>query len=174
MPDSKVMNEVMQLKQTPPKLPLTPEERAHLRAFKVKLKDICTLNAAQLSDMLEITHERANMLRGLAMFQSVPSIGPKVAARVVDMGYYSLDEIKDIDGADFIDRMEAHFGYWEDPCLEDALRCLVHHANHPGSERIWPDFTEERKKYREQYGYPASRPVPAWYEHREGEASKLK
>jgi len=157
------------LKQTPPKLPLTLEERAHLRAFKVKLNDIATLDTVQLSQMLEITRERANMLKGLAMFQSVPSIGPKVAARVVGMGYYSLDEIKDLDGADFIDRMEVHLGYWEDPCLEDALRCLVHHANHPGSERQWPDFTEERKKYREQFGYPATRPAAAWYEHRGSE-----
>ena len=109
------------MKQTPPKLPLTPEERAHLRAFKVKLNDIANLDTAQLSQMLEITRERANMLKGLAMFQSVPSIGPKVAARVVDMGYYSLDEIKDLDGADFIDKMEVHLGYWEDPCLEDGL-----------------------------------------------------
>ncbi|WP_376771838.1 helix-hairpin-helix domain-containing protein [Paenibacillus rhizosphaerae] len=160
------------LKQTPPKLPLTPEERAHLKSFKAKLNDIAALDAAQLSQMLEITRERAHMLKGLAMFQSVPSIGPKVAARVVDMGYYSLDEIKDLDGADFIDRMEAHLGYWEDPCLEDALRCLVHHANHPDSKREWPDFTDERKKYREQFGYPASRPASAWYEHRGSEASQ--
>lgn len=147
-----------------PKLPLTPEEKINLRACKVKLNEIAYLDISQLSHCLQSSCERAKYLRGLAQFQSIPSIGPKVAERVVDLGYYSLEEIKNEDGADLINRLEELFGYWEDPCLEDSLRCIVHHANHPESDKSWFDFTSERKKYREQYGYPATRPTLPWYE----------
>jgi hypothetical protein len=94
----------------------------------------------------------------------IPSIGPKVAQRVIDLGYYSVKEIKNEDGADLINRLEEHYGYWEDPCVEDSLRCIVHYANRPNSEKSWFDFTEERKRYRQEYGYPIERPQLAWYE----------
>ncbi len=55
-------------------------------------------------------------------------------------------------------------GYWVDPCVEDALRCIVYHANNPNSDKCWFDFTEGRKSYRAQNGYPATRPSLAWYE----------
>lgn len=74
---------------------------------------------------------------------------------MLELGYYSLDEIKGENGSDLIDRLEEHYGNWMDPCVEDALRCIVYHANNPNSEKCWFDFTEERKKHRAQYGYPA-------------------
>jgi hypothetical protein len=147
-----------------PKLPLTPEERAKLRACKVKLQDITSMNVLELSSCLDSSIERAKYLRALAEFQMIPSIGPKVAQRVVDLGFYSLEEIKDENGADLINRLEQLYGYWEDPCLEDSLRCIVHHANNPEDNKCWFDFTEERKKYRQQYGYPITRPKLAWHE----------
>ncbi|UOK56513.1 helix-hairpin-helix domain-containing protein [Bacillus sp. OVS6] len=51
-----------------------------------------------------------------------------------------------------------------DPCVEDVMRCVVYHANHPGSDKNWWEFTEDRKKYREIFGYPDDRPVKAWHE----------
>ncbi|MFD1677829.1 helix-hairpin-helix domain-containing protein [Alicyclobacillus fodiniaquatilis] len=48
--------------------------------------------------------------------------------------------------------------------LSDTLRCIVHHANHPDSEKSWFAFTEERKRYRQQFGYPDTRPSRAWHE----------
>jgi hypothetical protein len=82
----------------------------------------------------------------------------------VDLGYYSLDEIKHETGADLISRLEELYGYWMDPCVEVSLRCIVHHANHPDSEKSWYAFTEERKRYRQQNGYPATRPILAWHQ----------
>lgn len=108
--------------------------------------------------------ERAKLLRAFAIFQSVPSIGPRAAQWAIDLGYYSLDEIKQETGHELTNRLEQTYGCWVDPCVEDALRCLVHHANHPTSEKSWFDFTEERKAYRQQYGYPSDRPTRAWYE----------
>ena len=83
---------------------------------------------------------------------------------VIELGFYSLEEIKNEEGANLTNRLEEHFGYWEDPCVEDSLRCIVHHANHPDSEKSWWYFTDERKRYREEYGYPATRPAAPWYE----------
>ncbi|MGX9134342.1 helix-hairpin-helix domain-containing protein [Rummeliibacillus sp. JY-2-4R] len=147
-----------------PKLPLTSEERAKLKACKIKLKDISSMDLSILSQCLEVTMERAKYLRALAIFQTVPSIGPKVAQRVVDLGYNSLSEIKNMKGSELFNRWEEKCEYWEDPCLEDAFRCIVYYANDPESDKSWFDFTEERKNDRKQYGYPDTRPKLAWYE----------
>lgn len=124
------------------------------------------MDVSMLSRYLKSSLERASYLHGMAQFQSIPSIGPKVAQRVVDLGYYSLEEIANKDGSDLINCWEEQCGYWEDPCLEDAFRCIVHHANDPESNKSWFDFTSERKRYREQYGYPATRPTIPWYDKR--------
>jgi hypothetical protein len=152
------------MKISSPKLPLTPKEKVQLKACKINLKEISSMDISQLSKCLHTSFERANYLRGLAQFQLIPSIGLKVAQRVIDLGYYSLKEIKNEDGADLINRLEEYYGYWEDPCVEDSLRCIVHYANYPNSEKSWFDFTEERKRYRQEYGYPIERPQLAWYE----------
>lgn len=152
------------MKKPSPKLPLTSEERANLRKSKVKLNKIASLEAAQLSEYLHSSYERAKYLRALAQFQEVPSIGPKLAQLVTELGYTSLEELKNEEGAGLTNRMEEQFGYWEDPCVEDSLRCIIHHANHPDSEKSWWHFTDERKQYREENGYPDTRPTTPWYE----------
>lgn len=152
------------MKKSSPKLPLTCEERLNLRRCKVKLNEIAHMDTSHLSECLQSSFERAKYLRALAQFQAIPSIGPKLAQWVTEMGYYSVEEIKNEEGADLTNRLEEYFGYWEDPCVEDSLRCMVHHANHPGSEKSWWHFTDERKQYREKNGYPDTRPTTPWYE----------
>lgn len=141
------------------KLPLTIEEKQQLKACKVNIKEIEQMDLLHLIVCLNSSIERANYIRGLAQFQSIPSIGPKIAHRVVEMGYYSLEQIAHKVGSDLINEWEQKSGYREDPCLEDAFRCIVHHANHPRSSKSWFHFTSERKRYREQHGYPDTRPV---------------
>ncbi|WP_168120244.1 helix-hairpin-helix domain-containing protein [Paenibacillus sp. HB172176] len=152
------------MKKAAPKLPLTLEERQLLRREGRTIHEIAGMSPQELSIMLQVPEERARQLRGLAEFQAVPSIGPKVAQRVADMGYHSLQDLAERSGPELIDEWERQCGYWEDPCLEDAYWCLAHHARHPGSERKWHDFTEERKAYRARHGYPAERPTKAWHE----------
>lgn len=152
------------MKTTSPKLPLTPEERSSLRSSKIKLNEISQMDVGVLAKALNSATNRAEYLRGLAIFQSIPSIGPKLAHLVIDLGYYSFEAVKHETGVELTNRAEEQFGYWMDPCVEDSLRCVVHHANHPESDKKWFDFTEERKKYRKQHGYPALRPRIAWYE----------
>lgn len=148
------------------KLPLTLEEKAQLRTSRIKVHDIANMSSVELAQCSGISLERSKYLRALAIFQSIPSIGPKVSQKVVDLGYYSLEEIKNMEGYELINRWEEKCGYWEDPCLEDAFRCIVHHANHLRSDKSWFDFTEERKEYRRQFGYPDTRPHLAWHEVR--------
>lgn len=151
-----------------PKLPLTPEERKRLRASQIKLKELAHLDVIQIADILQVPSERAHYLRALAQFQAIPSIGPKMAEAMVMLGYFSLDEVRDEDGADLLNRYEERMGYWVDPCVEDCFRCIVHHARNPQSTKSWFDFTAERKSYRARYGYPATRPAASWHEKEKG------
>jgi hypothetical protein len=40
----------------------------------------------------------------------------------------------------------------------------VNFANTNDTKKMWWDFTEERKKFRIENGYPKSRPQKAWFE----------
>jgi Pathogenicity locus len=100
----------------------------------------------------------------LAEFQTVPSVGIKFAEDLVFLGYYSLSELKNKDGAKLTDEYELKKGYCTDPCVEDQFRLVVNFANTKDPEKTWWDFTEERKKFRAENGYPKSRPQKSWFE----------
>ncbi|HLQ72428.1 MAG TPA: helix-hairpin-helix domain-containing protein [Bacillota bacterium] len=147
-----------------PVLPLTDVERNSLRKAKIKIGDIHRLEAEQLAHLLSISLKRARMLKGLADFQRVPSIGCKLAEKLVyQLHIFSLEDIKDKQAACVFDDLEKALGVWTDSCVEDQIRCVIYYANHPGSDRKWHDFTEERKDYRMRTGYPEDRPTVAWY-----------
>ncbi|MBD1382170.1 helix-hairpin-helix domain-containing protein [Metabacillus arenae] len=148
-----------------PKLPLTDQERDCLRKNKIRLSAVKNYKEEELAKCLKISQNRAKELIALALFQAIPSIGPKLANWVViDLGYHSFEEIRNCRGEDLTLELEKYYGVWMDPCVEDSIRCIVHHANHPGSKKNWWDFTEERKAYREKHGYPSDRPSKAWHE----------
>lgn len=147
------------------KLPLIDDEKSKLRIAKVKMAEVHRLTKNQMAELLGISNERANILKGLADFQSVPSIGSKLAEKLVfKLNIFSLAEIKDRDGAKLFDELEQQLGVWTDSCVEDQIRCVINFANNPDSKKRWFDFTEERKAYRAQHGFPQNRPEKAWYE----------
>jgi Pathogenicity locus len=146
------------------KLPLTDLEKANLKKHKIKIADILNFAPDELEVLLNATSERAKEIYALAEFQSVPSIGIKFAEDLVFLGYYSLSELKNKDGAKLTDEYELKKGYWVDPCVEDQFRLVIHFANTNDRNKTWWNFTVERKKYRFQNGYPASRPKIAWHE----------
>ncbi|SFA94840.1 Pathogenicity locus [Lentibacillus halodurans] len=150
-----------------PKLPLSVDERANLREAKIKLSDIHELETPELAHVLKTPKKRTRYIKALATFQKIPSIGHKFADTLVEnLGYYSLNELKDKDGAVLLNQLESDLGYWVDRCVEDQIRCVIHHANHPGSTKQWFDFTDERKDFRRINGYPESRPEKAWHSQR--------
>ncbi|QAS54309.1 helix-hairpin-helix domain-containing protein [Halobacillus litoralis] len=153
------------------KIPLTNGEKAKLRKRKMRIAHIPELSIADLAEILEVPEKRAQELKGIAIFQQIPSIGHHLAAKMVhNLGICSLEELKGADGAVLCDRLELEMGVWTDPCVEDQIRCLVHHSEHQDSKMQWHHFTSERKKYRSHYGYPETRPKLAWYELREEHA----
>ncbi|UAL50408.1 MULTISPECIES: helix-hairpin-helix domain-containing protein [Metabacillus] len=153
------------MKQKSPKLPLTDKEREQLRKGKIRLSEIKEMKANKLAALIEVPNERARELIGLAVFQSIPSVGPKLAHNLaVDLGFSALEDVKNRRGEELVHELEKKYGVWMDPCVEDVMRCVVYHANHPGSDKNWWEFTEDRKKYREIFGYPDDRPVKAWHE----------
>jgi hypothetical protein len=146
------------------KLPLTDIEKANLRKNKIKIANILDFATDELEVLLNATTERAKEIYALAEFQTVPSVGIKFAEDLVFLGYYSLTELKHKDGAKLTDEYEQKKGYWIDPCVEDQFRLVVNFANTNDTKKTWWDFTEERKKFRTENGYPKSRPQKAWFE----------
>jgi hypothetical protein len=147
------------------KLPLTDAQRSILRKAKIKISDLNTYNSEQIALILNISDQQAKKLKGLAEFQTVPSIGLKLAEKLVyKLNLQSLEEIKDKNGALLFDELEKKLGVWTDSCVEDQLRCVIHYANNQQSSKKWFDFTEERKAFRKKVGFPENRPKKAWYE----------
>ena len=145
-------------------LPLTDFEKISLKKSKVKISQILNYAPDELEILLDATIERAKEIYALAEFQTVPSIGIKFAEDLVFLGYYSIEELKNKDGAKLTDEYELKKGFRVDPCVEDQFRLVVYFAKTKDATKTWWNFTEERKKYRVENGYPESRPDKAWYE----------
>jgi len=146
------------------RIDLMPLERKHLRSNKIKIRDLVNFQVEELQVLLDVPAIRAMEIRALVEFQSIPSIGIKFARDLISLGYYSLDELKDKDGASLLDELELSTGTWIDPCVEDQCRLVVHFANEKDSSLNWWDFTDERKEFRLENGYPSNRPQMAWFE----------
>ncbi|MEJ7823458.1 MAG: helix-hairpin-helix domain-containing protein [Chitinophagaceae bacterium] len=119
-----------------------------MRKNKIKITDILEFATDELEVLLNATTERAKEIYALAEFQTVPSVGIKFAEDLVFLGYYSLNELKNKNGAKLTDEYELKKGYRTDPCVEDQFRLVVNFANTHDTKKTWWDFTEERKKFR--------------------------
>lgn len=152
------------MKKSTLKLSLTPIEKRNLRKNKSKIADIPNYTVHELGVLLEISLKRAKEIHALAIFQQIPSIGVKFAEDLVFMGYFSLSELENKDGAKLVEEYERLKGYWIDSCVEDQFRLAVHYAQTKDESKKWWDFTATRKKYRLENGYPEDRPKKAWHE----------
>ncbi|HWK07628.1 MAG TPA: helix-hairpin-helix domain-containing protein [Puia sp.] len=139
-------------------------EKRKLRANGIKLKEIHHHSIRELRSMLDVSEIRAMELKAMSEFQSIPSIGKRFAENLLQLGFYSLKEIRGKDPAKLLDKLELYIGAWIDPCVEDQFRLVVHYADHPDSVRNWWDFTSERKVFRQKKGYPANRPEKPWFD----------
>lgn len=160
-------------RKTNPKLKLSPAERKKLRSQKTKISELIAWAPDEIEAILEVDPSRARTIKALAEFQSLPSVGIKFAEDLIFLGFYKIDELKDQDGARLVEDYERKKGYWIDPCVEDQFRLVVHLAKNPQASKNWWDFTEERKKYRAEHGYPADRPSQAWHEVLEKQKAPL-
>ncbi|KAB2868441.1 MAG: Pathogenicity locus [Bacteroidales bacterium] len=152
------------MKKSNIKLPLTDAEKQRLKHNRIKLRNITDYAVDELEVILVVSFERAREIYALVEFQSIPSVGIRFAEDLVSLGYYSIDELKGKDGALLTNEFEVLKGYWIDPCVEDQFRLVVYYANTKDSSKNWWNFTDERKKYRVENGYPSNRPTKAWHE----------
>jgi hypothetical protein len=152
------------MKKASIKVPLSNSEKQALKLHKLKLIDISTYAVDELEVLLGVTFERAREIYAYVEFQSIPSVGVRFAEDLIFFGYYSIAELKGKDGAKLTDEFELLKGYWIDPCVEDQFRLVVYYANTKDTSKKWWDFTEERKKFRSENGYPSTRPKKAWHE----------
>ncbi|GAB6988734.1 helix-hairpin-helix domain-containing protein [Paenibacillus pini] len=141
-----------------PKLDLTISERTELRRNKIRISEIQNLTCNEMCTILKVSVFRAKEIKALSEFQSLPSIGPKLAQDLLMLGYYTLEELRDKNGATLFEDLEGLYGERIDPCVEDQFRLMIHYANNSNSEKQWWDFTEERKQFRAKHGYPKDRP----------------
>jgi hypothetical protein len=147
-------------------LDLSENEKLLLRKNRVKMNSLSEFAADEIAELIKASPQRAKEIHALIVFQSIPSVGPKFARDLISMGYYSIDDFLDTDGAVLFEELERRQGFWTDPCVEDQFRLVVHYAHNRGSNKNWWDFTAERKTYRAQNGYPSDRPKTAWHELR--------
>lgn len=146
------------------KLPLTTVEKLNLRQHKVKIIDIANYTVDEVEVLLHTSPTRAKEIFALAQFQTIPSIGIKFAEDLVFLGYYTIQDLENKNGALLTNDYEQKKGFWVDPCVEDQFRLVVNFAQTNDSTKNWWHFTQERKKYRSENGYPQNRPKKAWYE----------
>ena len=146
------------------KLDLSEDERRSLRKNKIRKNEILEFASDELSFLLNISELRARELYALADFQRIPSIGIEFAKDLIFLGYYKVDDLRTKDGAELTNQYEIKKGYRTDPCVEDQFRLAVDFAKTSDYTKKWWDFTNERKKYRSEFGYPNDRPTLNWTE----------
>ena len=127
---------------------LTVLEKSQLKKAGIKISTLSHYAVDELGQLLHVPIQRAKQSAAAIQFQSIPSVGPKFARDLIDMGYYTIAQLKDKDGAQLIKDHEQLIGHNTDPCVEDQFRLVVYYANHPNSTKQWWDFTAERKAYR--------------------------
>ena len=145
-------------------LELSESERKNLRKNKIKKSEILEFSSDELETLLEISEERAKEIYALADFQRIPSIGIKFAKDLVFLGYYTVEQLAEKNGAELTDEYERKRGFKTDPCVEDQFRLAVDFAKSQDYSKRWWDFTDARKAYRSRYGYPKNRPTTHWTE----------
>lgn len=146
------------------KLNLTEIEKSKLRKHKVKIREVPALSVNEIERLLEVITQRAREIFALAEFQSIPSIGIKFAEDLIYLSYFSLNELKEKNGPRLIEEFEVKKGYWVDPCVEDQFRLVVDFTRNRNTSNMWWNYTADRKKYREENGYPSNRPNAPWHE----------
>jgi hypothetical protein len=167
MMDSKILTRPALIKMTQKtnaKLNLTTGEKQQLRTQRIRISELLNFSGDELEVVLKATPERAREIVATAVFQSIPSIGIRFAQDLIFLGFYEIEALEGKDPAQLTDEYEFKKGYRTDPCVEDQFRLAVFYANTNDNTKKWWDFTEERKKYRKENGYPASRPALAWHE----------
>lgn len=146
------------------KLNLSHQEKEKLKEAGIRISHLHALAIDEIESVLKTNFTRAREINALIVFQKIPTIGIRFAEDLIFLGYFSLNELKEKDGAKLFEAYEVKKGYWVDPCVEDQFRLVVHFAKTQDNTKKWWDFTAERKAHRQKNAYPTNRPTIAWHE----------
>jgi len=91
----------------------------------------------------------------LAQLQTLPNVGPAMAADLVRLGVASVDDLSRRDPRELYDRISALDGVRHDPCVLDTYAAAIHAAR-TGDAIPWWEFSDLRK----QAAGSTSRPRP--------------
>ena len=111
--------------------PATAEERERLRAAGFSKADIGIYQPAEIARRSGLSEERCAVLLALSQLQSLRSVGPKLAGKLVLLGIRSICDLNDLDPHALYRRFEVLSGTRIDPCVEDVFRCAVAQARYP-------------------------------------------
>jgi Pathogenicity locus len=123
-----------------PVLSLTTRERSALRRAHLTAGDLAREPPENLAQMTSLPLSRCKNLCASALFQTLSSVGPSIAADIVALGYTSLDGLAKADPAQMYLKFSRKVGRKVDPCVEDVFRCAVAQARDPSlpeSARNW-------------------------------------
>ena len=75
------------------------------------------------------------MREALRRLQTLPGIGPRMAADLLLLGYNSPDDLAGADPVSMVERLEVATGSRQDPCVLDVFQCAVYVAGSPPDRR---------------------------------------
>jgi hypothetical protein len=79
----------------------------------------------------------------LRSLQTIPNVGPRIAADLVQLGIRSVDDLADADPGNLYEQLCAENGR-QDPCVADVFCAAVDFAR-GGPPRPWWEYSRERK-----------------------------
>ena len=62
--------------------------------------------------------------------QTIPGVGPSIAKDLIDLGFSSVDDLRDKDPQRMYDELRALRGGYMDRCVLYVFRCAVYFASH--------------------------------------------
>jgi hypothetical protein len=114
-----------------PVLSLSQLERRALRQAHLTTADLARQPAEEVAALTRIPFSRCTGLCASALFQTLSSVGPSIAADIVRLGYTSLDALAKANPAEMFAKFSRKVGRSVDPCVEDTFRCAVAQARNP-------------------------------------------
>jgi hypothetical protein len=84
----------------------------------------------------------------LRLLIDLRGVGPSIAANLNQLGVFTVPQLAACDGRELYDRLCAHTGVRQDPCVEDTFVCAVAQARDPhlpAEQKNWWYWSRLRK-----------------------------
>lgn len=125
---------------------LSVKEIELLQRANINSKTIVGFRSAlELHEKTGIGLENCKRLFSTFNFQHLGSVGPKLADKIYEIGFRSIEDLASADPTEMYERMCRHEKMRVDPCVEDVFRCAVAQAK-------FPDMIKEEARQWHRWG----------------------